>query len=358
MLLAAVMSFALTGQGMGGQDPCDLDPSQACTAQRIAMATANLGLTDIKADAEGGAAVYRAFFDDGERYPAVSFERRPDHGPELVLYGKGGQTLHMPIRISLWREVVESSRYAGRELQSDGTTTSCYVQSMTTVQIARPGAKPGAYDSSQNLVVRSALDGAWSRSYSQTTCGGGLTSDYAALLYKAACEALPECEAIRDGEGDWMWNRQLLAASLGLRGDRVAAATLFLQAAEPPHSNDDPIEPSRWDRWLNLGYETRLDWDGTPVVKKGDVAAAEVSPIAAFLAERERTLGRLSFEWTTIGATDPDSGWIEGTVSYSQRQNGVWRSMQAPYRQVWRSQGSNIWKLESWTVGAFAAVER
>lgn len=361
MFAILFMSLALAHQ-----DPCDGDYESAeclaayfpcdgvdyesveCLTAQIALATRNLSLPEIRAESDAGAQVYRAVFDGGQSgSPAVSFERRPGRSPEVVVYGTEGRTLHREIGADAWEAVEEQSRYAGRRLaRSGGRSYQCYMSSTAVVQIARP-RRPPPSEFSGFSVENPPIEA------SQNSCEGGLTWDYAFFLADLACGEIPECDAMgaRDGFGQPAHH---LGAVFQLRGDRVAAASLYGARNWPPSraQHDQPIAGAMLADWLNPEYGATLDWGGSVIEVDQSYDDPEPDAISRFLADRDAETGGLRFEPAEFGADAADVGWVTGTVHYSLQTDGARRHHEATYRQTWLRSGDD-WQLWSMTVGAF-----
>jgi hypothetical protein len=347
MLATLMMSLALTAQ-----DPCNSDyESAACAAAQIAEATRTLSLPDIQTEFDGGVQVYRAVFDADSPFspPAVSFERRLGHSPELVVYGAGGQTVRREIGAQVWEVVQERSRYVGRRLdRREGYSRTCSVSSTAIVQIARPRRlRPNEYLSVEVPPTQA----------SQNSCMGGLTWDYAAFLADLACGEIPACDAMgaRDGFGQANRNLEIV---FRLHGDRVAAGRLYgTRGGTPWRRHDQPVTGAAFADWLHPEYGATLDWGGSVIRAERLYDDPSPDAISTFLADRDAELGEMRYERAEFGADAADAGWVTGTVSYSVRTGTAWRTYQAPYRQTWL-RSSDDWRLWSMTVGTFTLIER
>lgn len=347
MLIAMLMSLML-----GGQEPCDDDESPECAAEQIAEATRNLSLPDIQTEFDAGVQVYRAVFNGG-RYgqPAVSFERRPGHSPELIIYGAEGRTFRRQVSIDVWHRVGDRSRYVGRRLEPiTHYSRSCIVSADVVVQISAPRIrKPNENTGYPTPGFPQGITEA-----SQNSCGGGLTWDYGDYLANLACEEIPECDAMGP-RGQLMMAVHHLEAVFQLRGDRLAAASLFSDVGWAPSRRGhlDPVDVTEIAKWLEPEYGATLDWGSTAITAERRYNDPSPDAISHFLAERDAETGGLRYEVTEIGADSAEIGWTTGLVRYSIQIDGRWRSREAPWRQVWLRSGDN-WRLWSMTVGEFA----
>lgn len=350
MLIAMLMSLML-----GGQEPCDDDEAPECAAEQIAEATRNLSLPDIQTEFDAGVQVYRAVFNGG-RYgqPAVSFERRPGQSPELVVYGAGGRTLRHEIGADVWDRVRDRSRYVGRRLEPvPGYSRQCYASSDVVVQISHPHLpKP---DENPDFSYEHLFAGGLTEA-AQNSCEGGLTWDYGDYLANLACEEIPECDAMGP-RGQLMTAIHKLEAVFHLRGDRLAAASLFSDVGWAPSRRGhlDPVDVTEIAEWLEPEYGATLDWGSTAITAERRYNDPSTDAISHFLAERDAETGGLRYEVTEVGADSADIGWTTGLVRYSIQTDGRWRSREAPWRQVWLRSGDN-WRLWSMTVGEFAEM--
>ena len=183
---------------------------------------------------------------------------------------------------------------------------------------------------------------------------GGLTWDYGTFLAELACEQIPECDAMGP-QDQFMVVVDNLAAVFQLRGDRVAAASLFSDVGWAPSRRGhlNPVDASDLAKWLEPEYGATLDWGGTVVRAERRYDEPSPDAISRFLAERDVETGGLRYEVTEIGADSAEIGWTTGLVRHSIQIDGRWRSREAPWRQVWLRSGDN-WRLWSMTVGEFA----
>lgn len=344
MIIALFMSVLVAGQ-----DPCDGDfESAACAAAQIAAATRELSLPDIQTDLDGGAEIYRAVFDADSLFPlpAVSFERRLGRSPELVVYGAGGRPpLRREIGADVWRTVQQRSRYAGRQLERDERRIlQCYISSTAVVQIARPHLPK--LGETHRVITRPI-------SVSQNSCEGGLTWDFAAFLSDLACGQIPECDAMGDRSHftQAVWHLEGLSK---LRGDRLAAASLYTDSGRAPlvRRSGEPLNEVRVAEWLRPEDGATLEWGGTRVRAARAYDDEGPDAISRFIAQQDASVGELSFHPAEFGAESGEVGWVTGTVEYSVQAGSAWQSYEAEYRQTWLG-SEDHWRLWTMTVGQF-----
>jgi|GEM_PF-3136978 len=346
VVMAAFLGFA---QAAEASDACDHFEALECTAQQAQVATARLGLSPISEEQVQGAEIYRAFLDGGDRYPAVSFEWRPGRSPELVIYSVNNRRIRHDVSMELWAKVESESRYAGRRLVGNGIIADCIFSSIATIEVARQNAR--LYSTDERSRSISLLP--TTMQSSESTCGGGLTSDYVDLLMDLACDELPECAAMGPREHSQI-AAQNLAAVFMLTGDRVSAGRLYAQKEWAPsrHGRVEPISSEVWSRWNNVQHGATMTWGDQTVTSVRRYDDPSPDPISIFLSQQDVALGGFQIEAESVGGEGADRGWIEGRVTYSRQVEGVWTTMAAHYRQLWERQGGD-WRLWSWTVGAF-----
>lgn len=362
MLAALMMTLALAGQ-----DPCATDIwSDACEAERRARpdcfddnltdrcaadeqarVRTLLGVAPIEEEAAAGAEVYRVFFVDGygRDMPALSFERRPNEPPKVVIYGQGRQRSG-PVSSETWERVVSRSRHAARA-------------------ITEPAPKP---DGPDDIVI--CLH-SWLATFEATSdyrgrpdirrrtedaCHHGVTMEYAFELAALAVSSLPACDRLKAENHRNDVSR--LAACLGLYGDAVAAADLFNEKADPPRGRlNDPVTAEQWREWLGSGHPGRIDWGGEVFVESQGYHSVrpEKPDLPQFLVRQAQAVGQFEVYQARYIGESANRVRIEGEIAYTIGDPDQSREyMAADYVQTWVRNPNGGWRLDSWVIGAFS----
>lgn len=370
------MAFAVL---LSGQDPCADIWSDECTALRRAnpncfddnltnrcaeaeqaRVRALLGVPPIEDEAAAGVEVYRAFFVDGygRDMPAVSFERRPNEAPKVVIYGVEGHRLSEPVAMETWETVSRRSLFAEAPPPHDTN------RPVSTLGPGSPG-NPG--DEIEEVVIclhswvatfesTMARDGTpMIRRRTEDSCQGGFTTAYAFEVAALAVSSLLACERLRPD--DHRNDVARLQACLTLEGDTIAAGDLMNEKDDLPSPYwQRPVTAEAWRDWLGAGHAARIDWAGEVLVEpQGYYDTRPARPdLPQFLVQRATALAPFILRPARYVGENANRARIVGEISYPIGDPGASRSyMAADYSQVWIRSAGDAWRLDSWTVGAF-----
>jgi hypothetical protein len=362
-----------------GQDPCADIWSDDCTALRRAnpdcfddnltdrCAAAEqarvrelLGMTSIEDEAAAGVEVYRVFFVDGygRDMPTVSFERRPNEAPKVVIYGVEGRRRTSPVSMETWEMVTRRSRFAEAPPPSPPPPPSspraaasgeeidevviCLHSWVTTFEATM------AHDG-RSMIRRRTEDG----------CHGGLTMAYAFEAAALAVSSLPACERLtRDNHRN---DVARLQACLILEGDSIAAAELFNEKDDRPRTLwNKPVTTEAWREWLGFGHAARIEWAGEAFAEpQGYYDSRPGRPdLPQFLVQRATVLSPFDVYPARYIGESANRARIEGQMRYSIGDPETSRSyMVADYSQVWMRTRGDAWRLDFWTVGTFTRYD-
>lgn len=345
-MLIALLGAALIGvQSAPPSDRTCLDDNNRdiCAPAMRAELLAALGMATAEADAEAGVESYRVFFVDGygRDLPAFVFERRPGSGPMSVVYGRGGARLEAPVSPAMWDEVVAHAEFADRELiqpanAQDAMAGLCLHAWSSTIEMTN------------SPVTRWRSEPV--RRRTENACNGALTTRFAFFLAEQTLKAQPHCQGL---DLDRQRNVVTLVAScMALKGDRVAAASLFDQISDGgPRRGADLTNPFVWQNYLGTNGSPRLDWAGEVVVGQ----QGRDRKVAEFIVARLQQHPSLRFYPSTYDATDPRRVVVTGKVHYSEEaEGGEERWFEADFNQAWVwDPNLNGWMVSDWTVQPF-----
>lgn len=351
----SLITFALAA-ALAGQDPgevsrhcLDDDHTNRCDAEVQAGVRALLGVASIEDEASTGAEVYRAFFVDGYGLdrPAVSFERRPNEPPKVVVYGIEGRRQTGPLSMQVWETVMRRSLFA---------------------EAAPPPSAPLPADPDLKDEVVVCVH-AWVSTFEATVthegapqvrqrtengCLDGLTTAYAFELAALAVASLPACERLKPENHRNDIAR--LEACLILEGDTIAAADLLNDKDDPPRSRrGEAVTAEAWREWLGSGHAARIEWAGEVFAEaRSYPSGAERRDLSQFLVQREMELGSLQIYPVRYVGEGKNRALIKGQIAYlTGESSGGEHRMVADYSQIWFRMSDGPWRLDSWTVGAF-----
>lgn len=186
----------------------------------------------------------------------------------------------------------------------------------------------------------------------ESTCDGALTTRYAFQLAELSLEAHPHCRGLS-------LERQrntvtTLATCLALRGDRVAAASVFDAKGDGrPRRGLDSLDPRVWRAWLGTNGSPRLDWDGQSVVTE----RGRNNSVAEFVVDRLKERPGLQFRPVTHTGVDARTVEVAGLAEYELGEGEQAIRYHSPYSQTWVwDPNLQDWMVSVWTVGAFAPM--
>lgn len=364
---------------LGGQVPCadiwsdecralrrenpdcfDDNLTDRCAAAEQARVRELLAMASIEDEAAAGAEVYRVFFVDGygRDMPAVSFERRPNEAPKVVIYGEEGRQLTGPVSMDAWDTVARRSRFA------EALPPRPASPPLSTLGREPP---PGAGEAIEEVVIclhswvatfeaTMTHDGEpLIRRRTEDSCSGGFTMAYAFEAAALAVASLPACDRLKpEGHRN---DVARLGACLILQGDLISAADLLNEKDDPPRAwRGEAVTATAWREWLGAGHAARIDWAGEVLTEaQGYYDSRPGRPdIPQFLVDRATALGPLGIYPARFVGETASRARIEGQISFQPGDPEDGRSyMAADYIQVWVRTPGDPWRLDSWTVGAF-----
>ena len=346
LLLSATPALAQSDDDLPGPREClDDNHTNRCEPDEQARVRALLGMASIEDEAASGAIVYRAFFVNGygRDMPAVAFERRPGHSPEVVVYGFDGRTTRAPVSSETWEQIESEARIADRVMEplipvpeddpDEVSISICLHAWVQTVEIANAPRQRFAEEP-----VRRRVEGA---------CDYGLTTRFAFRLSDLAVEQIPWCHRIDEANERNSVTR--LTTCLFLAGDRVAAADLHnARLADVEWRRDEDVDATAWRGRLGINSRPLLTWNGEAVRSNGDWRN---DPLIAFLLARFEEHPDLEFYPVDLEGLDARHVVVRGEVGYDFDNT----LMVADYRQTWEWDLASLeWSLVDWTVGPFA----
>ena len=357
----SLIALAFTA-ALAGRDPeqvprncLDDDHTNRCDAEVQARVRAQLGMASIEDEASAGAEVYRALFVDGygRDMPAVSFERRPNDAPKVVVYGDDGRRRTSPVSMETWERVMQRSRFAEAPPPSPPPPS-------------RPRTAAGEDIDDMVICLHSwvttfeatvAHDGTPTvRRRTEDGCHDGLTMAYAFETAALAVASFPACDRLRPDNHRNDVAR--LQACLILEGDTIAAADLFNEKDDRPRARSErPVTTVEWREWLGAGHAARIDWAGEAFAEpQGYYDIRPGRPdLPQFLVQRATALAPFDVHPARYIGESANRARIEGQIGYSIGDPHESRSyMAADYSQVWVRTSGGAWRLDSWTVGEFA----
>jgi len=361
MLAALMMSLALTGQDAcaadASSDACaagwrarpncfDDNLTDRCAEAEQARVRALLGMASIEEEAASGAEIYRAFFVDGfgRDLPAVSFERRPNEPPKVVIYGMGRQRSG-PVVARTWDQVVGRSRHAAKAIsnappESDGVdeTVICLHSWVATFEATTNDRGQAG--------IRRRTEGA---------CQRGLTMEYAFELAALAVSSLPMCDRLKPENHRNDVAR--LAMCLMLEGDALAAADLLNEKGDPPRPQGAAVTADQWREWLGSGHAARIDWSGETFAERQPYyrVRADKPDLPQFLVLRAEATGAFNLYAARYVGESVNRARVEGEITYvlgDPDESQVY--MAADYVQTWVRTSEADWRLDAWTIGTFS----
>lgn len=345
MLIALFGAVLIGGQSAPADRTClDDNNRDICAAPMRAERLATLGMATAEADAAAGVESYRVFFVDGygRDLPGFVFERRPGSGPMSVVYGSEGRRLEAPVSPAVWDEVVARAEFADRELVQPP---------------ADPNAAPGfclhAWSSTVEMTNSPVTQ--WRsepiRRRTENACNGALTTRFAFFVAEQTLKAQPHCQGL---DPDRQRNvATLLASCMSLKGDRVAAGSVFDQISDGrPRQGADLTNPFVWQNYLGTNGSPRLDWAGQTVVG----AQGRDRAVAEFIIARLAEHPTLRFYPSIYDATDARRVVVTGRARYSEdAEGGGERWFEADFTQTWVwDPNLNEWMVSDWTVQPFS----
>ncbi len=346
MLIALLGAAAIGGQAAPPLDRTCLDDNNRDICAPVARAErlTSLGMATAEADAEAGVESYRVFFVDGygRDMPGFVFERRPGAGPMSVVYGAGGARLEAPVSPAMWDEVVARAEFADRELAP-------------LPAVANPLAGICLHAWSSTVEMTNSPLYRWRsepvRRRTESACNGALTTRFAFFVAEQTLKAQPHCQGL---DPDRQRNVVTLVAScMALKGDRVAAGSLFDQISDGrPRQGADLTDPFAWQAYLGTNGSPRLDWAGQTVVG----TQGRTRSVAEFIVARLQERPSLRFYPSTYEATDARRVVVTGKAYYSEQTEGeAERSFEAEFTQTWVFDPNlSSWMVSDWTVQPFS----
>lgn len=365
---------------LGGQVPCadiwsdecralrrenpdcfDDNLTDRCAAAEQARVRELLGMASIEDEASAGVEVYRLLFVDGygRDMPAVSFERRPNEPPKVVIYGTEGRRMTGPVSMETWETVTRRSRFAEAPPPRPADPP-----------LTAPGGEPLAGPGQELEEVVICLH-SWVATFEATmthqgrpmirrrtedSCSHGLTMAYAFEAAAFAAESLPACDRLKpEGHRN---DVARLNACLILHGDTISAADLLNEKDDPPRAwRGEVVSAATWREWLGAGHAARIDWAGEVLTEaQGYYDSRPGRPdLPQFLVDRATALGPLAIYPARFVGETASRARIEGQISFRIGDPDDGRSyMAADYVQVWIRSSGDAWRLDSWTIGPFA----
>ena len=350
MLSAVMLSVALSGQAATPGDRNCLDDTgrDRCAATERARVLEALDMAPAEQEASSGAEIYRAFYADGygRDMPAIAFERRPGHAPNVVFYTPG-RTMTALASLAAWESVKAEATIADRdlvELSYDGPPGQapmplCLHAWSTTIEIIN--------------AEKRWPDPAPFRRKTQSACGDGLASRYAFHLAAEAIKQFPACGLLKaeDHRNDII----RLAVCAGMEGDRLAAVELANQigTGRITPRRDIELRPSAWADWMGSGWTTRLQWGGETMQNEQSRLR---NPVGEFLAARETADPELRGYIGRFNGVSASRVEVTGQFATTQKTGDQSTRLRADFLQVWKwSAQQRKWVMDSWTVEPFTA---
>lgn len=287
-------------------------------------------------EAAAGVEAYRAFFTDGydRKRPTVSFERRPNQTPKVVVYSPDG-TMEGSVSTFLWATIQDKARFADRQLaplapeQTKSEVVICTHAWGVLIELIN---SPESHERAE--AVRSAR---------QHMCAPGLTTQFGYELARLAVDQLPACATLK---GDNSRNDiERLALCARFSADEMAAASLASQIGDQLDLRAEL--PEAWRSWMGRDARPQLNWSGQ-IIKDAEHGENRVGK---FLAAQERAW--IQHMWARR---------FEGIDARHARVTGIFTRLkpetsleeQADYEQVWTfDSNGQRWALETWRVGEF-----
>ncbi|WP_298163392.1 hypothetical protein [Brevundimonas sp.] len=317
-----------------------------CAPAMRAELLANLGMVTAEEDAAAGVESYRVFFVDGygRDMPALVFERRPGGGPMSVVYGSGGARLEAPVSPAIWDEVIARAEFADRRLVEPTSAST-------------PNSAPAICLHAWNSTVEMTNSPVtrWQsepvRRRTESACDGALTTRFAFFAAEQTLKAQPHCQGLDlDRQRNVV---TLIATCMALKGDRVAAATVFDQIRDGrPRPDLDPLDRYAWQNYLGSNGSPRLNWGGEVVATQ----QGRDMNVAEFVIARLREHPSLRFYPATYDALDARRVVVTGQARYSEANaEGQEQGFSADFSQTWIWDPSlSEWMVSEWTVQPFA----
>ena len=345
MLAALLLSLALSGQEpTTTADPNCTDDNGDDRCASLAEDVRSLGMSSLEDERAAGTEIYRIIQVDGygRLMPAVVYERRQGSSPQVVIHGANGAKMSAPITLGDWRRVRHMAELADRQIIRGPEDPS-----PDTVICAH------AWLSSLEISARVMSDSIEPqiRRRTETSCYGGLTTNFAYGLTELAINNFPDCVLL--DPDDYRNDMARLEQCLNFKGDRLAAVELMNQIGWSfvPENAEDKAKA--WTRLFRPAAGTRLVWAGQPV----NEGVGSSSAVGAFLAEFQTTHSTLRGYLGTLNAVSSTRVEVAGHLEIEGAESQGGAAMMAAFTQVWvRQSDLREWSLATWVVEPFAPV--